>query len=572
MSLPIGEMLVRRNLLTEVQLRSALRHQDSQGGRLASILSQLGYVSDEDSARILSHQHAVPWVNLECLEIDEDTVRLIPRRTAIRHQVLPLLKAGMALVVVIVDPKNVIALDEIKFITGLRVEAVVATERSIQSAIEECYGTEETLEIRKVYEELAFTGEYELELTSEEPEIDLPEFQNAGGEAPIVKLVNLILADAVRKRASDIHLETYEGEFRVRYRIDGVLYSVMTPPYPSRDAIVSRIKVMGNLDISERRLPQDGRIRICAKENGLRKQIDLRVSTVPTLFGEKLVLRILDRDNLPLDFGQLGLEPDSLKRVLEAIRRPHGMVLVTGPTGSGKTSTLYTCLNQLNSSTTNLMTVEDPIEFRFAGINQLQTKEQVGLTFATALRAFLRQDPDIIMVGEVRDLDTARIAITAALTGHLVLSTLHTSDASSAVNRLLDMDIEPYLIANSVHLICAQRLVRKICTRCKDSIETPPDSLTEIGFPASISTELVCYRGAGCKSCHGSGYKGRTGLFEVMEVSSSIQKLILSHASTMRIREQAIGEGMTTLRQSGLAKIRSGITTIEEVLRETESR
>ena len=572
MALPIGEILIRSNLLTEVQLRSALQHQESQGGRLGSILAQLGYVSDEDNARALSHQHAVPWVNLEYLRIDEDIVRLIPRRTAIRHQMLPLLKVEMTLVVAITDPGNVIALDEVKFITGLRVEAVVATERSIQGAIEEYCGTEETIEIKKVYEELASTGEYELELTSEEPEMDLPEFQNSGGEAPIVKLVNLILADAVRKGASDIHLETYEGEFRVRYRIDGVLYSVMTPPYPSRDAIVSRIKVMGDLDISERRLPQDGRIRICARENGLRKQIDLRVSTVPTLFGEKIVLRILDRENLPLDFGKLGLEPDSLKRLREAIRRPHGMVLVTGPTGSGKTSTLYTCLNQLNTSTANLMTVEDPIEFHFAGINQLQTKEQVGLTFATALRAFLRQDPDIIMVGEIRDLDTARIAIKAALTGQLVLSTLHTNDASSAVNRLLDMEIEPYLIANSVRLVCAQRLVRTICTRCKDSVKTHPNSLTEIGFPASIAPELVCYRGAGCKNCHGSGYKGRTGLFEVMEVTASIQELILSGASTSGIREQATREGMATLRQSGLAKIRSGRTTIEEVLRETESR
>ena len=371
MALPIGEMLIRRSLLTGVQLRSALQHQDSQGGRLGSILSQLGYVSDEDTARILSHQHGVPWVDLEYLRIDQATVRLIPRQTAIRHQLLPLLKVGMALVVVITDPRNVIALDEIKFITGLRVEAVVATESSIQGALEEYYGTEQTIEIKKVYEELASAGEYELELTSGEPEIDLTEFQHAGGEAPIVKLVNLILTDAVRKGASDIHLETYEREFRVRYRIDGVLYSVMTPPYPTRDAIVSRIKVMGDLDISERRLPQDGRIRICAREKGLRKQIDLRVSTVPTLFGEKIVLRILDRENLPLDFGQLGLEPDSLKRLLEAIRQPHGMVLVTGPTGSGKTSTLYTCLNQLNTPTANLMTVEDPIEFHFTGINQV---------------------------------------------------------------------------------------------------------------------------------------------------------------------------------------------------------
>ena len=351
-----------------------------------------------------------------------------------------------------------------------------------------------------------------------------------------------------------------------------MLYSVMNPPYLARDAIVSRIKVMGDLDISERRLPQDGRIRICAKENGSRKQIDLRVSTVPTLFGEKIVLRILDRENLPLDFGQLGLEPDSLQRLLEAIRRPHGMVLVTGPTGSGKTSTLYTCLNQLNSPTANLMTVEDPIEFHFPRINQVQTKERVGLTFGSALRAFLRQDPDIIMVGEVRDLDTAEIAIKAALTDHLVLSTLHTNDASSAVNRLLDMAVEPYLIANSVHLLCAQRLVRKICTRCKDRIETPPTSLTEIGFPASIAHELISYRGVGCKHCHDSGYQGRTGLFEVMEVTESIQKLILSGASTIRIREQATREGMTTLRQSGLAKIRCGITTIEEVLRETENQ
>ena len=570
MALPIGEMLIRKSLLTEVQLRSALQHQDSQGGRLGSILSHLGYVSDEDSARVLSYQHGVPWVDLRYLKIDRDTTRLIPRRTAIRHQVLPLLKVGMTLVVAIIDPRNVIAVDEIKFITGLRTEPVVATESSIQSALEEYYGTEQTLEIKRVYEELASTGEYELELTSGEPAIDLTKFQHTEDEAPIVKLVNLIMADAVRKGASDIHLETYEGEFRVRYRIDGVLYGVMTPPYPTRDAIVSRIKVMGDLDISERRLPQDGRIRVCAKTSGRRKQIDLRVSTVPTLFGEKIVLRILDRENLPLDFGQLGLEPDSLRRLLEAIRRPHGMVLVTGPTGSGKTSTLYTCLNQLNTPTANLMTVEDPIEFHFPGINQVQTKERVGLTFATALRAFLRQDPDIIMVGEIRDLDTAEIAITAALTGHLVLSTLHTNDASSAVNRLLDMAVEPYLIANSVHLLCAQRLVRKICNHCKNPIKTPATSLAGVGFPKSVAQELISYRGKGCQQFPGSGYRGRTGLFEVMEITESIQRLILSGASTIQIREEATREGMVTLRQSGLAKIRSGITTLEEVLRETE--
>jgi type IV pilus assembly protein PilB len=569
MSVRIGDMLVTKGLLSMEQLQAALKHQREQGGRLGSILVDLGFVSDDTIVTALCTQYDVPSVNLAHFQIDPEVIRLIPIETAIRYQVLPLKKVGTLLTVAITDPTNVLALDEIKFMTGYHVEPVVASQSAIRQAIEQFYGTEQTIELKKVYDELTAAGEYELNLAAEAEEVNLSELQKSTSEAPIIKLVNIILGDAIRQGASDIHIEPFEKDFLVRYRIDGVLFKMMNPPLRLRDALVSRIKIMSKLDISERRLPQDGRIKIIINHNGRKKDVDFRVSCLPTLFGEKVVLRILDKEKLPLDLTQLGFEPESLKKFDRAIKRPYGMVLVTGPTGSGKTSTLYTCLHKLNQPEVNILTVEDPVEFNFPGVNQVQTKEQIGLTFAVALRAFLRQDPNIVLVGEIRDLETAEIAVKAALTGHLVLSTLHTNDAPSSINRLLNMGIEPFLVATSVHLICAQRLVRKICSECKVRLDTPLKAIVDIGFPPAMAKNIVVYHGAGCPRCNDSGYRGRIGLYEVMEVSPTIQTMILTGANSAQIREKAKEEGMITLRESGLEKIRTGLTTIEEVLRET---
>jgi type IV pilus assembly protein PilB len=562
-------MLVNKGLLTMEQLQAALKHQRDLGGRLGSILVDLGFVSDDAIVTALCTQYDVPSVNLAHFHIDPEVIRLIPIETAIRYQVLPLKKVGTLLTVAITDPTNVLALDEIKFMTGYHVEPVVASQSAIRQAIEQYYGTEQTIELKKVYDELTAAGEYELNLANDTEEVNLSELQKSTSEAPIIKLVNIILGDAIRQGASDIHIEPFEKDFLVRYRIDGVLFKMMNPPLRLKDALVSRIKIMSKLDISERRLPQDGRIKIIINHNGRKKEVDFRVSSLPTLFGEKVVLRILDKEKLPLDLAQLGFEPESLKKFDKAIKRPYGMVLVTGPTGSGKTSTLYTCLHKLNQPEVNILTVEDPVEFNFPGVNQVQTKEQIGLTFAVALRAFLRQDPNIVLVGEVRDLETAEIAVKAALTGHLVLSTLHTNDAPSSINRLLNMGIEPFLVSTSVHLICAQRLVRKICSECKVRVDTPLKAIVDIGFPPAMAKNIVVYHGAGCARCNDSGYRGRIGLYEVMDVSSTIQTMILTGANSAQIREQAKEEGMITLRESGLEKIRTGLTTIEEVLRET---
>lgn len=564
----LGEILIKKGLLTMEQLASALKYQREHGGRLGSILIQLSLVSDDAIATALSQQYGVPAISLSNFEVDGEVIKLVPIETAIRYQVLPLKKIGTVLTVATTDPTNVLALDEIKFMTGYDVEPVVAAEGSIREAIEKYYGSEQSIELQRVYDQLA-SEEYELDLSSQAEEMDLGELQKASSEAPIIKLVNLILAQAIRQGASDIHVEPYEREFRVRFRIDGVLYNIMSPPQKLRDAMISRIKIMSNLDISERRLPQDGRIKVRINQNGRKKEVDFRVSSLPTLFGEKVVMRILDKEKLPLELGQLGFEPESLKKIERAIRKPYGMVLVTGPTGSGKTSTLYTSLTKLNTVEVNIMTAEDPVEFNFPGINQVQTKESIGLTFAAALRSFLRQDPNIIMVGEIRDLETAEIGIKAALTGHLVLSTVHTNDAPSTITRLLNMGIEPFLVATSVQLICAQRLVRKICTECKEKISTPAKALVDIGFPPSLAKTVVTYRGAGCAKCNGTGYKGRIGLYEVMEITPAIQELILTGGTAVKIRARAKEEGMITLRESGLEKIRAGITTLDEVLRET---
>jgi len=571
----IGELLVRENFITPDQLELALKHQRQNGGRLGSILINLGFVEDDDITALLSKKYGVPSINLAFFEIDPAVVKLIPIDVAQKYMVVPLRRVGSTLTVASVDPTNVFAMDDIKFMTGLNVEPVVATETSITEALEKYYGTPHSIELKRVYEQIAQVeknGSVDLDLetsSEEEQEVSLDQLQKSGEDAPIIRLVNLILSDSLKKGASDIHVEPYEKDFRVRFRIDGILYNMMNPPLRLRDAITSRIKIMSKMDISEKRLPQDGRIKIRTTINGKQKEIDYRVSSLPTLFGEKIVLRILDKDILPLDMSKLGFEEVPLKKVEAAILKPYGMVLVTGPTGSGKTSTLYSALNRLNTPETNIMTAEDPVEYNFRGINQVQIKEQIGLTFAAALRSFLRQDPNIILVGEIRDFETTEIAIKAALTGHLVLSSVHTNDAPSTISRLLNMGIEPFLVATSVHLICAQRLIRKICEDCKTEIKTPLQALINAGFSQEEAKTVRTHKGEGCKTCNGTGYKGRIGMYEVMEIGEDIQELILVGASAREIRRKAVEQGMLTLRQSGLAKIKTGLTTLDEVLRET---
>jgi type IV pilus assembly protein PilB len=467
------------------------------------------------------------------------------------------------------DPTNVFAMDDIKFMTGFNVEPVVASETAISEAIHKFYGAVESVEeLDKVMKDLA-GEEAALELASDEAEMDLATLEKAAEEAPIIKLVNLILTDAVKRGASDIHVEPYEKEYRVRFRIDGILQNVMAPPMKLKDAITSRIKIMSKLDISEKRLPQDGRIMIKYLKDGKKKELDFRVSTVPTLFGEKIVLRLLDKENLRLDMTKLGFEAESLAKFERQILKPYGMVLVTGPTGSGKTNTLYSSVARLNTTDTNIMTAEDPVEFQLPGINQVQMKEQIGLNFASALRAFLRQDPNIILVGEIRDFETAEIAVKAALTGHLVLSTLHTNDAPSTISRLMNMGIEPFLVATSVNLICAQRLVRRICVQCKEPLQIQPQALIDAGYSQDEAVKTEVQHGRGCATCNNTGYKGRVGLYEVMEINDDLRELILVGASAVELKKKALETGMITLRRSGLIKAALGLTTMEEVLRET---
>jgi type IV pilus assembly protein PilB len=579
MSAKLGETLLRENLITPQQLKEALDYQRVHGGRLASTLVRLGMLSDEEVTAVLSRQYGVSSVNLDLFEVDPSAVALVPQETAERYAVLPLSRVGSTLTLAMVDPTNVFAIDDIKFMTGLSIEPVVVSETTLQSAIAKYYGTSRELELARVMEDLVaestsvqseYGEEYDsLEVETAEDEIDLENLERMSEDAPVVKLVNVILVDALRRGASDIHIEPYEKEFRVRFRMDGILYNIMNPPLKMRDALTSRMKIMARLDIAEKRLPQDGRIKIRVKLDGRSRELDFRVSTLPTIFGEKIVLRLLDKENLRLDMTQLGFEVESLEKFKRNIAKPYGMVLVTGPTGSGKTSTLYSALQSLNTPETNIMTAEDPVEFNLAGINQVQMKESIGLNFAAALRSFLRQDPNIILVGEIRDFETAEIGVKAALTGHLVLSTLHTNDAPSTVSRLMNMGIEPFLVATSVNLIQAQRLVRKICRDCKTEVQTPAEALIDVGFPASEVTEVRTFKGTGCGTCNGTGYKGRVGLYEVMEITEELRELILVGASGLELRRKALEEGMLTLRMSGLEKIRQGLTTVEEVVRET---
>jgi type IV pilus assembly protein PilB len=570
MSQRLGDLLVKEKVITPEQLEQATKLQKDSHTRLASALVKLGFLSDEDVTNFLSRQYGVPAINLSYFEIDPAVVKLIPYETAKRYQILPLSRVGASLTIAMVDPTNVFAMDDIKFMTGFNIEPVVASESSIIEGIDKAYGTSKEEELEQVMQSMNDLGEgADVEVQAEEQELELKELEKAADEAPIVKLVNLVLTDAVKRGASDIHMEPYEKEFRVRFRIDGVLQLIMNPPLKLKDAITSRLKIMAKLDISEKRLPQDGRIMLKMQIGGKKKQLDFRVSTLPTLWGEKIVLRLLDKENLRLDMTKLGFEAESLVKFEKAILKPYGMVLVTGPTGSGKTNTLYSAISRLNQPDTNIMTAEDPVEFQLGGVNQVQMKEQIGLNFAAALRAFLRQDPNIILVGEIRDFETAEIAIKAALTGHLVLSTLHTNGAPETITRLMNMGIEPFLVATSVHLICAQRLIRRICKDCSEPVEVPVQALIDEGFSPEEAKTVQIMKGKGCATCNKTGYKGRTGLYEVMEVDDEIRELVLVGASALELKKKAIERGMITLRRSGLTKVAQGWTTLEEVARET---
>jgi type IV pilus assembly protein PilB len=570
MSSRLGEILVKDSLISADQLKQALDYQKKNGGRLGTCLVKLGLVSDDDITAVLSRQYGVPSINLKFYEVDPAVIKLVPQETAVRYQIVPLSRVGSTLTIAMTDPTDVFAMDDIKFMTGFNVEPVVASETAISEAIHKFYGEVESVEeLDKVMKDLTGDEADALELAAEETEMDLASLSKAAEEAPIIKLCNLILTDAVKRGASDIHVEPYEKEFRVRFRIDGILQNVMAPPLKLKDAMTSRMKIMSKLDISEKRLPQDGRIMIKYLKDGKKKELDFRVSTVPTLFGEKIVLRLLDKENLRLDMTKLGFEPEALAKFERQILKPYGMVLVTGPTGSGKTNTLYSSVARLNTPETNIMTAEDPVEFQLPGINQVQMKEQIGLNFASALRAFLRQDPNIILVGEIRDFETAEIAVKAALTGHMVLSTLHTNDAPSTISRLMNMGIEPFLVATSVNLICAQRLVRRICVQCKEPLQIQAPALIEAGYSPDEAAKTIVQHGKGCATCNNTGYKGRVGLYEVMEINDELRELILVGASALEIKKKALEQGMITLRRSGLQKVAAGQTTMEEVLRET---
>jgi type IV pilus assembly protein PilB len=570
MSQRLGDLLVKEKIITSEQLEQANKVQKEQSCRLGSALVKLGFLTDEDVTNFLSRQYGVPAINLSYFEIDPAVVKLIPFETAKRYQILPLSRVGASLTIAMVDPTNVFAMDDIKFMTGFNIEPVVASESSILAGIDKAYGGGDKGEdLETVMQSMSEMGDNDVELQSEEQQMELAELEKAADEAPVVKLVNVVLGDAVKRGASDIHIEPYEKEFRVRFRIDGVLQAIMSPPLKLKDAITSRLKIMAKLDISEKRLPQDGRIMLKMNIGGRKKQLDFRVSTLPTLWGEKIVLRLLDKENLRLDMTKLGFESESLVKFEKAILKPYGMVLVTGPTGSGKTNTLYSAISRLNQPDTNIMTAEDPVEFQLGGVNQVQMKEQIGLNFAAALRSFLRQDPNIILVGEIRDFETAEIAIKAALTGHLVLSTLHTNGAPETITRLMNMGIEPFLVATSVHLICAQRLVRRICKDCIEPMDVPVQTLIEAGYSPEEAKTTKIQKGKGCGVCNNTGYKGRCGLYEVMEVDDEIRELVLVGASAVELKKKAIERGMITLRRSGLIKVAAGMTTLEEVARET---
>jgi type IV pilus assembly protein PilB len=562
MTTRLGELLVKRGLITAAQLTKALEEQSTGNAALSAVLVKLGFVHEADLAGCLQKEYHLSLVDPSGMNLPAEVLRLIPAPLVQRHHLLPINLSGSSLTVAMSDPSNLVAINEVKFLTGYDVKVAVACVSSIAAAIEQHY-EQEGGGFNEVLTELE--GE-DVELVDSTEELDLKELERATEDAPVVRLVNAVLTSAIKRRASDVHLEPFERLFRVRFRVDGVLEEIMRPPLKLKNAITSRVKVMASLDIAERRLPQDGRIKL---KLGRGQEMDFRVSVLPTIFGEKIVLRLLDKSNLQLDMTKLGFEEAALKDFKDSIYKPFGMVLVTGPTGSGKTTTLYSALSELNKIMSNISTAEDPVEFNLVGINQVQIHEEIGLNFASALRSFLRQDPDIIMVGEVRDFETAEIAIKAALTGHLVLSTLHTNDAPSTINRLLNMGVEPFLVASSVNLILAQRLARLICSNCRAPVELPPQALLDIGVSREEVGGFTCFQGTGCPQCNGSGYRGRIALYEVMPISEELRELVLNGASASEIKRGAISLGMKTLRQSGLSKLKEGLTTVGEVVRVT---
>ncbi len=591
MAVRLGDLLLKEKRITPEQLQEALAQQRQKGGKLGFTLVSMGFVKESEITALLSKQFGVPSIAISQFEIDAAIIKLIPAETAQKYQIIPLSRSGATLTIAMTDPTNVFAMDDIKFMTGYNVEPVVASETEVDDALQRYYGKEQAAAAAALA--AAASGQVgigpsaleaasaaldsmpildepgDVEVLNEFEEISAEALAKQGEEAPVIKLVNVILMSAIQKGASDIHIEPYEKELRVRYRVDGILYNIMSPPMKFRDAITSRIKIMSKLDIAEKRLPQDGRIKIRFQDHGQNRDIDFRVSCLPTLFGEKIVMRLLDKNKLMLDMTKLGFEQLSLNKFETAIAKPWGMVLVTGPTGSGKTNTLYSSISKINTPETNIMTAEDPVEFNLVGVNQVQVRESIGLNFAAALRSFLRQDPNTILVGEIRDFETAEIAVKAALTGHLVLSTLHTNDAPSTVNRLMNMGIEPFLVASSLNLVCAQRLVRRVCKNCAQPDPVPPEALVQAGFSPEDGKTVVPARGRGCDKCNNTGYKGRVGLYEVMEITEDLRELILVGASSLELRRKAVEEGMITLRGSGLLKVKDGLTTLEEVVRET---
>ena len=560
----IAELLVRGGLVTREQLKQAQEKERDNGSSVIRELLRLGFTTEDNLTEFLAKQFGIEKIELNPSAIEDAVFSLVPPQLIQKHQLVPLKLLGSSLTVAMADPTDLVAINEVKFITGYGVRVVLASPSAIKKALEQRFGGASSYDaVLKKF------SDGEMEVIPEADDVSLQELQQATMEAPVVTLVNAILADAAKRRASDIHIEPYEKVFRVRFRVDGVLQEIMSPPLRLKNPLVSRLKVMAGLDIAERRLTQDGRIKL---KMGVGGELDIRVSVLPTLFGEKVVMRLLDKSNLQLDMAKLGFDPQTLKDFQEAIHKPYGMILITGPTGSGKSTTLYSALSELNKPDVNISTAEDPVEYNLMGINQVQVREQIGLSFAACLRSFLRQDPDIIMVGEVRDLETAQIAVKAALTGHLVLSTLHTNDAPSTVDRLINMGVEPFLLTSSINLIAAQRLVRSICEKCKEPVEAGSDALINLGADAAeVGAGFPTFHGRGCANCNGSGYRGRLAIYEVMVLHETTKELILRGGSTAELKREAVKLGMSTLRMSALQKVRDGLTTIEETARVTDS-
>jgi len=567
----LGELLLQEKLLNLDQLKSALDFQKKNAVAIGTAIVSLGYISEEGMAQALSRQLGYPYINLDQFEVYADVIDLIPLEITKKYLIMPIHRIRSFLTLAMVDPTDLGIIEDIRFRTGLSIQPVIASESGVMNAINKYYGSSDSLRVKQIVDEIQQAEDTSINIIEEEEEdYDIEELVHSTEEAPIITLVNTVFIDAIKKGASDVHFEPYERSFRVRYRLDGTLYEMMNLAMKFRNPVVSRVKILSNMDIAEKRLPQDGRIKMRIKlENGNKKEVDMRVSSVPTIFGEKVVVRILDKAMLMLDLKKLGFEKESHEAVKRAIVRPWGIILVTGPTGSGKTNTLYSAISTLNSMEKNIITAEDPVEFNIPGINQVNIKEEIGLNFANCLRSFLRQDPDIMLVGEMRDFETVDIAIKAALTGHLVFSTVHTNDAASTIIRLVNMNIEPFLIADSVVLIVAQRLVRRLCKKCRVKHNLTPEALVDIGFSPEEAKKVKVYEPHGCIDCNNTGYKGRTALFEAMEVTDDIKDLILSRAHSKEIKKKAVENGMVTLRRSGLIKIKDGITSVEEVLRET---